>query len=83
MTGIESVDNKIYLYPNPAESQLYINHSRGALEMFSITDISGRIIRIEKDFTEDYIDVSSFASGVYFLRITDKDQTFVLRFIKK
>ena len=82
-TGLETIDNKISIHPNPVEKLLYINHSRSSLETITITDMSGRVIWTGNDFTAGYIDVSSLARGIYFLNIKDKGKIVVGKFIKK
>ena len=82
-TGIESIDYNIVLYPNPTEKLLYISRPQNTLDILTITDMSGRALMMEKNFSAEFINVSSFAQGVYFLKIINKGETFVYRFIKK
>ena len=82
-TGIDHIHSKYILYPNPTEKLLFISHNGHLLEKLVVTDIMGRVMLMENNFTAEYIDVSSLSAGIYFLRIIEKDQTFVYRFMKK
>jgi hypothetical protein len=82
-TDSEYLNGNIVLYPNPVEKRLYINHQRSLLDNLSVVDISGRVHLTVKDFSDDFIDVSSLMPGIYILKIVDKEQTYVFKFIKK
>ncbi|MEZ4906991.1 MAG: T9SS type A sorting domain-containing protein [Saprospiraceae bacterium] len=77
-------ENSISVYPNPAFNYLYVsldnpNSEKCSIEIF---DESGRRIRkfdynLEEDF---FIDVSSFTSGSYFIRINDGENKIIKKF---
>ncbi|HKM94777.1 MAG TPA: LamG-like jellyroll fold domain-containing protein [Prolixibacteraceae bacterium] len=84
LTGENEIDNeRIQIYPNPVETNLFITHSLELLDQVEIMDISGRVLTVEKNFKLKSIDVSWLSPGSYFLRVTASGQTSVYKFIKK
>ncbi len=87
--GIENNVSKnkteVSVYPNPANDKLYIkSKSTDIIEKgsYSIVDLYGRIILQNKFNKLEYIDISSLAEGVYFIRIADENQLSTVKFIK-
>ncbi|MCE9540380.1 MAG: T9SS type A sorting domain-containing protein [Bacteroidetes bacterium] len=87
--GIDSPDSKnknaISVYPNPANDKLYINlnSDNGSEKIsYSIIDLYGRAVLENKFDRAEYIDISSLAEGVYFIRIVDGIQVSTNKFIK-
>ncbi|MES2139916.1 MAG: T9SS type A sorting domain-containing protein [Bacteroidota bacterium] len=87
--GIDSPDSKnkntISVYPNPANDKLYINlnSDNGSEKItYSIIDLYGRAVLENKSDSAEYIDISSLAEGVYFIRIVDGVQVSTNKFIK-
>ena len=73
------------IYPNPVSDKLFINRpNNGAKEtMLSIYDTAGRLMLIQQlDSDNTIIDVSSLTKGLYFARITNADESKVIRLIK-
>ena len=83
VTGNNAFGSSIGIYPNPVEKLLYINRHNRTLDRLVLTDLTGRIFRIEKDYTGNAIDVSPLAAGMYILKIQDEGRTFVFKFTKK
>jgi len=80
-------NTKFTLYPNPANNELRITNYElrdGVIEIF---DVYGRKVkgegRKEKGEKEVVVDVSNLASGIYFIRLIDKNGIAVQRFIKE
>ncbi len=62
-----SDNNTNFIYPNPANNILYIIYSETEKNrLVSLIDISGKTI-LQTDL--GFIDVSSFANGIYFIKI--------------
>ncbi|MES2396446.1 MAG: T9SS type A sorting domain-containing protein [Bacteroidota bacterium] len=87
--GIDSPDSKnknaISVYPNPANDKLYINFNSDKVSeriTYSIIDLYGRAVLENKFDSAEYIDISSLAEGVYFIRIIDGIQVSTNKFIK-
>jgi len=91
ITSVNSLNdqNKIALYPIPAQQYLYITIDRQSTmtATISITDIIGNEIEKESlPFSNNKapaIDISSIAPGIYFIRLNISGTTQVLRFIKQ
>lgn len=77
----------ITVYPNPANTgKVYVALSASISDniQLSVCDISGKTIRNTKMTTEGNvitIDVSTFVSGVYLLRVVENNVTYNSRFI--
>ena len=73
---------KLYLWPNPATSVLYIKtpFGKGSIDMF---DSEGRfILKISiNNFITD-IPTANLSKGIYFLHIRHDKKTFVEKFVK-
>lgn len=84
-TGVESnkPEEIIYIYPNPSDDILYIhllNSFGGKLEVYDLAGQSVNITLINSISTE--MDVSTLASGVYFIKYTEGGAEQCLKFIK-
>ena len=77
LTNPVSVKEEIFVYPNPTNGIINIS-SDNNLE-FSVFDVNGKAILIGYGNT---IDLSSFANGVYFLKVK-KQNSRVISIIKK
>jgi hypothetical protein len=78
-------NNSFALYPNPANDRLYIKFNATNLSekiSYSIIDLYGRVVLENKSNIPEYIDISSLADGVYFVRILDGTQVLTNKFIK-
>lgn len=88
---IASEGGNLKAYPTPATSVLYVEHemqSDGTAQ-FSVLDAQGRIVKTLPSVTAtmghntQQIDVSTLASGHYFVTKTSADGSETVRFIKK
>lgn len=83
-TGTEEIDLEaaIKLYPNPTSSVITVENIPSGVERYSITSITGQVLTeaTTNNAQQTTIDVSSFASGVYFLRL---DNGTTKKFIKE
>ena len=74
----------LILYPNPTTSQLNVNIKDGSYDRIIIFSSTGQLIKtIEPNSSELTIDVSQYASGLYFARFVKDKSAFTKRFIKK
>ncbi|HET8810758.1 MAG TPA: T9SS type A sorting domain-containing protein [Flavobacteriaceae bacterium] len=74
----------IEVYPNPVTNQLFIyipGHDSKKLEL-EIVNITGEIILKTKIDKSKKLNLSSLASGVYFLKIQEEEKYFVEKLIK-
>jgi hypothetical protein len=81
---VSSELNAIVVYPNPVQDVVRFSGLSGN-EDISISDISGRTIyRCKSDgATEMQIPVNSLASGMYFVRITNKTVVRTVKIVKQ
>lgn len=69
------------LYPNPVQRTLYFGKENYSIDGITVTDISGQTL-LSKQGNMDELDVSEFAAGIYFLKVTASGKTSVQKFIK-
>jgi len=75
-------DNLISIYPNPVNDKLYINiNKRSGSEIFQIIDYQGKIVCEKNNLTENYIDVSMLANGIFILKYSDKKYYSIKKFV--
>ena len=90
-TAIPQIYNKdgFSIYPNPASNQLNIQFSEksSGKNTIEVYDITGRIATtIEKTVSSNALmalDISSYQSGVYFIKITGTNNSEVFKFVKE
>lgn len=72
---------EISIFPNPARSTLYIS---GITQKSTITlyDLNGQKI-MEKQITDNQIDISNLAQGIYVLKVIDKNGIITRKLIKQ
>lgn len=66
-----------FLYPNPAEDQLFINVLNGVNTHYQIFSLNGQVV--QNGFTQGSIDVNTLNNGMYILKLGEN----VLRFVKR
>lgn len=77
---LESV-TLVKIYPNPVSDVLKINSDTNFTE-YEILDASGKIVSKHK-LTSNEININQLSSGNYFIKLKDKENTILLKFIKK
>ena len=75
------VHQEIIVSPNPVQSTLHIQSS-SAVEQITIYNISGKVLQ-QLSNTNQSIDVSSLASGIYFIKIKTLSGERVQKIIKQ
>lgn len=81
------VENKVFLFPNPARDQITAHSMTGRLTDYQIVDVAGRLIKPAKlpsDVmkNEFKIELEGLNPGTYWLRIFQRDGVYTLPFIK-
>lgn len=81
-TYVEEIDEtSAMIYPNPTQNELHIECE--GMRMLTIMTLGGQIIdEISVDDDCFTIDMEGYVSGVYFLRITTQENTFVNKVIR-
>jgi len=83
--GIKSYSSALRLYPNPANNELRVKSEElrdGVIEIF---DVYGKKIlshHLIPSSSHHTIDISSLSSGVYFVKLTNEQNSYIQRFIK-
>lgn len=78
-----SSDN-IKLYPNPTNSVLNIEVLEGTFDEIMVFSTSGQLVHVGKPGVNKLtIDVSDFATGMYFVRFVSNGKAVTKRFIKE
>lgn len=78
---IDAVETKIALYPNPTNNMIYFK-SNSKIESVEVFNALGELM-ISNKTTVDSIDMSSFRTGVYIVRVFAEGKTSTHRVIKK
>jgi len=75
--------NKIQIYPNPANTKLYIKNelSDKGINKMIIYNYQGIIVDIYYDFEEKFINVANYKKGLYFISIYSDNQIFTQKCI--
>lgn len=76
--------NEISLYPNPVSDKLTIKTQKPHKQHIEILDIVGKTITHLEAKEELHIDVSSYANGIYIVKLTtDTNKSIYKKFIKQ
>jgi len=75
------ITSQITLYPNPIQDMLYIN-SDVAIYSIQVFNVLGRLV-LEENTPIGQIDVSSFKSGVFFIKITTGQGSITKKMVKE
>lgn len=83
-TGVPTVSNpdNITVYPNPANSMLYIRSYFADIDEVCVTDLSGRVHLQKKYSANTPIDISTLAKGNYMLTLKSKNTRYSKLFTK-
>ncbi|MDI9256874.1 T9SS type A sorting domain-containing protein [Flavobacterium sedimenticola] len=73
--------NQIVVYPNPAESKLFVDSRNNLVEKIEIFNSLGESVKtINAGF--EVINISDFASGVYLMKVSSEDKIVTKKIIK-
>ncbi|KJJ39724.1 hypothetical protein MB09_00660 [Aequorivita vladivostokensis] len=74
----------ITLYPNPAKNKLQLNTQEKTIDQINIYTITGsKVLQLEVNTVSPAIDVSSLASGVYYLQLYSGKNVALKKFVKE
>ena len=84
VTPIDNSNVKLEIYPNPTNNMLTFN-TNNVIQSIQIYNLLGQAMKkIDREtITNNQIDVSNYASGIYLMHIQIEGKTQVIRFIKK
>jgi heat shock protein HslJ len=77
------LSNTLKVYPNPSKDKLFINGiTIDATTSYTIYNLLGNIVNSKNILKENSLKVDFLKAGIYFLKITQKDKTYIKKFIK-
>jgi hypothetical protein len=73
------------VYPNPATSEIRLAFGNNSPATIELLDLYGKVLlRTSNDHKENmYIDLSSFASGIYFVKVSTEGKSTVKKIMKE
>jgi hypothetical protein len=80
INSMTSVNETFMIYPNPTTGKIHCSFNLTG-HSITISDFTGRNLPIST--TENEIDISTFPSGVYCLRLQDNTNSKVINFVKE
>jgi hypothetical protein len=82
LTSIDNIEleNKITLFPNPANHFIEINVSDLTFEKVAISDVLGRVVKISK---ETKISLENINKGIFFAKVYTNKGSFTTKFLVK
>ncbi len=86
INDVSLLDETINIYPNPFNSELFINQKKNTYQEAILYDLSGRIIRKTKIGSQEQLVVSKatqISSGVYILKLIGENHTKSVKVIRK
>ncbi|HNQ69410.1 MAG TPA: M4 family metallopeptidase [Bacteroidales bacterium] len=72
----------IEIWPNPGNGLFYIKNLTQKLNCIEVTDVSGKIIVKKCDFNNSTLDLTNFADGVYFVKISNEKNSETIKVVK-
>lgn len=81
----ENVMDAINVFPNPANNVLSINGLSGTTEAIEISDANGKVMISQSNINSisHDVEVENLDAGIYFVRITENNNSRVIRFVKQ
>ena len=81
--SIPTKDVAISLYPNPSSSLVNIK-AENTIKSTELYDVQGRLIQINKeDSNEVVLDISTYNSGIYFIKVTTDVGSQIKKIVKE
>ena len=76
------IDERMNLYPNPASVGFYINTGE-KINTVSIYNLNGEIILSNQAIKDNFIDIKSLESGIYFVKVQTENGVIINKLLKK
>ena len=86
ISGYQQELDKIALYPNPTQGIISFDNSKSALEKVAVYNYLGQQVLKPFDCTGQdnvSIDLGTFPSGVYFIKLERKGMTNTVKVVKE
>ncbi len=84
MSAEELKNNNVKIYPNPTNGIVMVSFQEVKPTTIKITDVTGKLI-FENTITEQQtkINLSNYNSGIYFIQLTDDQDSKVVKLVKE
>ncbi|MDW5290826.1 T9SS type A sorting domain-containing protein [Formosa sp. PL04] len=80
----QNITNRLLVYPNPGSDLITIDFKSSNTAKIQIIDYLGKtVISDEIQNGKKAIDLSHLSSGLYFIKVSDEQETFIRKIIKK
>jgi hypothetical protein len=80
----EMAGNAFNLYPNPNSGQFTIELNAAGAAKITVSDVAGRVVASEEGDTQTrQLDISTFAAGVYYVKVQTSEHASVVKVIKQ
>ena len=67
-----SSSNEVFIYPNPANKEVFVSVSQGSIDKLELYTISG--VKIKEANSDDRLQVDELASGLYLIKVYREGQ---------
>jgi hypothetical protein len=74
-----SPTNQVFIYPNPADKEVFVSVSQGSIDKLELYTISG--VKIKEAIANDRLQVDELASGLYLIKVCQESQRSFHRII--
>lgn len=86
-TGVNEINsiNEIELFPNPANDFIQLKNVNDNNALIQILNSEGKLIKtlLLSDVSDNMIETSAFAKGIYFVKVITAQNNYSLKFIKQ
>jgi len=80
----EQLPSALLVYPNPADDIIYIQHNYTADVVIQIYNMNGVVVATTNGQNiNTQFDISALPSGIYIVKISNKSESSICRFVKK
>ena len=83
ITGLESDDYELQVYPNPVKDRFRISLAKKIHHLVAINNLGQTVLTQPVDAREAEVDFGSMASGVYSIQLHLNDRVIVVRVLKQ
>jgi hypothetical protein len=82
-TGVQTVADEAAIYLKQDGDRLQIRHPWESIDRIELLGLNGNTLFLKTGFTAKSIDISSLATGVYIVKLTKNNRTYVKKFVKQ
>ena len=81
----ESIDNQLFLYPNPFTSYIYVSLTNGKIiEKVNVYNLTGKLIStFNSERNRELFSLTNLPKGIYFIEVVSGSDFYSKQIIKK